>query len=205
MKKLASLNLSARVRSVSLGFVLALGLAQTASANLVTNGDFETGDFTGWSQFDNTGFTGVTGNFGGVNPVSGSFQAFFGPVGSTGGILQNLTTVAGQAYTIDLWVHNFGGDGTHFGVTWEGNDLGTPTFPLINVGGFEYTHFSFTAVATDASSQLAIVTQQNPSYWLVDDVSVNAARTNNVPDSASTFGMIGLAMLGLVAVRRRLA
>lgn len=39
--------------------VAALGLgSQASAANLVTNGSFETGDFTGWTQVGNTGLLG---------------------------------------------------------------------------------------------------------------------------------------------------
>ena len=40
--------------------VLLIAFACHASANLVTNGGFETGDFTGWTQSGNTGFTSVS-------------------------------------------------------------------------------------------------------------------------------------------------
>ena len=38
---------------------LSFAIAAPASANLVTNGSFETGNFTGWTQSGNTGFMGV--------------------------------------------------------------------------------------------------------------------------------------------------
>jgi hypothetical protein len=37
----------------------AILISSGAHADLVTNGGFETGDFTGWTQGGNTGFTSV--------------------------------------------------------------------------------------------------------------------------------------------------
>ena len=42
-------------------------------ANLVVNCGFETGDFTGWTQSGNTGFTGVST---GIYAYSGNYGAF---------------------------------------------------------------------------------------------------------------------------------
>ena len=95
-------NALANCMKISTKILLTLAAAATLSyatpafANFVANPGFETGDFTDWTQFGNTGFTGVQGDFAGVPPHSGNFQAFFGSVDSTGGIFQDLTTVAGQ-------------------------------------------------------------------------------------------------------------
>ena len=73
------------MRKILIGaaFAAMMGLpGQASAANLIVNGSFETGDFTGWTLSGNTGVTGVTGSFGGVDPEDGSFQAFFGPIGS---------------------------------------------------------------------------------------------------------------------------
>ncbi|MBL8879328.1 MAG: hypothetical protein JNG88_09440 [Phycisphaerales bacterium] len=168
---------------------IGFGLAATASAQ-VTNGGFETGDFTGWTQFGNTGFTGVSGNFGGVNPVGGSWQAFFGPVGSTGGISQVLGLSAGSQYTVSFWLHSFGGTPNSFSADFDGNNL----MSLVDDGGFNYTQYSFNVTPSVNNPTLSFTFQQNPSYYLLDDVSVRL-----VPEPA---GMSLLALAGLL-IRRR--
>jgi hypothetical protein len=67
--------------------------------NLVVNGGFETGAFTGWTQFGDTGFTGIT-----TGPThGGSFAAYFSPHTANGGIQQTLTSPAGVPLTVDFW------------------------------------------------------------------------------------------------------
>ena len=81
-------------------------MAGSAQAlNIVNNGSFETGDFTGWTQTGNTGFAGVTSG----GAPNGTFFAFFGPIGADGGILQTLSTVAGNKYVISFSFSTDGG------------------------------------------------------------------------------------------------
>ena len=176
----------------------AIGSAQSQAA-FVTNGGFEMGNFTGWTQFGNTGFTGVqSGAFGGVPPHSGNFQAFFGPVGSTGGISQSITGLTvGDSYNLSFWLHNFGGTPNFFSAIVDGNTAFTGT----NLPAQPYTLVSYNFTASNTSTSLVFTTQQNPSFFLLDSVSVTA---NAVPAPAGLLlGLTGLPIFGVVARLRR--
>ncbi len=73
------------VTSDSLSSGLLIDNFQLTSGTL-TNGDFGTGSFSGWSTIGNTGI--VTSSFG-INPTSGSYQAFL----STGSVPEPSSAV----------------------------------------------------------------------------------------------------------------
>ncbi len=73
-------------------------LAHPVSANLITNGGFETGDFTGWAH--------VGGNVDGTNPYSGNFAAIFFPPG--GDLQQSVATTPGASYTLNFFLAHTG-------------------------------------------------------------------------------------------------
>src|SRR5437763_12768139 len=94
-----------RILTLSFLALISLCFINRASAQeLIVNGGFETGDFTGWTQSGNTGFTAVTNNPGGAH--SGTFYASFGPVGSLGFITQTAATTAGSTYTLNYLLSN---------------------------------------------------------------------------------------------------
>ena len=73
-----------------------------AFANLVVNGDFETGDLTGWTPWQASWSVSPSiANDGNTLRLSGSNGSF--------GVWQAITTVPGQAYTITVnWKGNLG-------------------------------------------------------------------------------------------------
>jgi hypothetical protein len=64
-------------RILALVSLLGLGMTQSAKANLITNGDFETGDFTGWTVTHAVNGSDIFVTLGFVGPDT-TFGAFFG-------------------------------------------------------------------------------------------------------------------------------
>lgn len=166
----------------------ALCLGGTAQAGLVKNGDFENGDFLGWTG------SGVLGDFGvdTLTPHSGSYAAFFavGP----GTIHQTLTTVAGKTYHIEFWLQNEDTTGSNsMEFNWNG---GAAEMSLLNEAAFGYTKYEFLLDATGASTDISFSFTNVPAFWDLDDVSVS------VPEPGS-LALVGLAGVAAIFARRR--
>jgi Bacterial Ig-like domain/Carbohydrate binding domain len=140
--------------------------------NLVTNGGFETGDFTGWTQSGVTSATGVAGTFDGTPPHSGSFHAYLGPNAGLGFISQDLTTTMGVSYTLSFWLaHPYASDpGAEFQVSVGGAMLMDEQAS----GNYAYTQFAFTFTATSTTTALQFGFHEPPNYYFLDDISVIA-------------------------------
>jgi hypothetical protein len=187
------------VRSLICAAAVLCTVAWNAKAvNLVTNGGFETGSFSGWTHTDPSGFDNV-----GSDPLfanSGTFHANLGASPNPGHLSQSLTTVAGNQYTLSFYLANDFtaglGPSTAFEVFWNGvSVLALPA----NAPVFPYTNFTISGlVATGGATTLEFVYHHDNDFWRLDDVSVN------VPEGGSTMWLAlpTFAALGLVYSRR---
>jgi hypothetical protein len=172
----------------------------TASANLVTNGGFETGNFSGWTLTNGAldGYTFVVLNS--LNPTSppnpGIYEASLSTNGAAGAISQTLNTTAGQGYIVTYWLANDDSSKTNlFQAMWNNSTIQATA--LANSDIFGYKEFQFSAVASGSSSTLAFNFQNDPSTFHLDNVD---ATPTPIPAAA---WLLGSGLMGLVGLRRR--
>lgn len=185
--------------------LIAASLALAApSRAVIFNGGFEAGDFSNWTQGGNTNFTGVTCP-GGVDPRvnQGNCAAFLGPVDSTGSLLQGVSTVAGNSYTVAFSLLADGGAPSNFSAFFGGNIL----LLLNNLpASATYTNYSFDVLAAGPSTNLSFTFQNDDGFLYLDSVSVvdNGRPTAGIPEP-TTWAMLltGFGAAGLAVRRRR--
>jgi hypothetical protein len=126
-------------------------LAHAGNSPLVTNGSFETGDFTGWTVSGDTTFTGVCDVStcpGGFAPEDGTYAAYFGPVGDTATLSQTIATTPGDQYSLSFYLANpVGGTPNYFNVAF-----GNSSFSFTNFGtAFGWQEFVLTTVGPNSA------------------------------------------------------
>lgn len=179
------------------GAALAIGLGASAqAANLIVNGGFETGDFTGWTVVENN--TGVeTTGYDGLYPHSGTYFAALGNVGCCGTISQTVSDTAGEALTLTYFHMSDGGTPNYFETDWDGVAIaGSIINNAPDQRGSGYVEYQFDVTGT-GSDTLQFVERNDPSYDALDDVSLTGA----IPEPAS-WAMMMLGLFGAGAILR---
>ncbi|MBI4693667.1 MAG: hypothetical protein HY749_06575 [Gammaproteobacteria bacterium] len=159
-------------RAFAILFITAMGLSPRAQAAAVINGDFETGDFTGWVQGGDTAYSSVVASS--DLPVhGGDFAAAFGP-SDFGTLSQTIDVSAGTAYRLSFWLMNLSdGSPIDFAVAFGADGTSLPPDPPA-------TPYQLLTVDTRAPADTLALTfsfRNMPAFWLLDDVEVHALPT----------------------------
>jgi hypothetical protein len=181
------------------GSLLALCLAvgglagPPARANLVANGGFETGDFTGWTVSDPS--IQIDGAF----AADGNFDAAF--TGSSGTLSQGLLTTAGLSYTLSFLVAD---DAGYFLDTFHASFAGHSIDLTGDMANLVYVTEVLTVpgASVPANAVLSFQATSDPlagGVWHLDDVSVVAATIPEPPVGA----ILASAMLIVLSLRFR--
>jgi hypothetical protein len=187
---------------IALATLATLGLAAATPAHsqqLITNGGFETDDFTGWTATANDLIIGNNSSY----AHSGQHAAWFGAGNAslTDTLSQTVATTIGKSYIFSYWVYSGNNSNYGFTASFGGTQLfTTATTPLPTSSTSEpFTLYSFPVTATSTSSVVQFTGYNQISYDFLDDVSVVAAPE---PSQYAAFGL-GLVGLGGLALRAR--
>jgi hypothetical protein len=147
--------------------------------SIVQNGGFETGDFTGWTltgntvvntgRFGQTVYNAVENTSAGYQVVhSGAYGAFLGD-NQLATLSQTLPTAPGRIYLLGLWLDNpTAGSLQQFLVKWNGGVL----YGVTNPPAFGWKNLQFLVTSSNTNSTLQFASENDPSYFGVDDVTV---------------------------------
>ena len=141
------------------------------NTGLVLNGGFQTKDFTDWTLTGDTYSTFVDdGDYSGITPYFGEYEAALETSGSLGYLSQTLSTTAGTSYLLSFWFDNPYANPGEFLVEWNGNSLLDTMNPVAN----DWTNMRFLVSATGTSTVLQFGYQDDRDfgYFGLDDISV---------------------------------
>jgi Protein of unknown function (DUF642) len=190
-----------------------LVLPTLASANLVTNGDFETAAGAGWITTPTVGFANISA-YTGCCGASGTYPtapgaAFFGWGDTTGGTLaQDIATVIGQSYVVTFAHGALIGNTPQTLLAAAIGAAGTLNSQSASATGtYDFastlTNYSFSFVADSATTRL-LFTDTSTSTASVDGILDNVT-VNAVPVPASLpLLLAGMAMFGVTTRKKKL-
>jgi hypothetical protein len=139
------------------GVIETVSLNHADASQLVVNGGFETGNFSGWSGGVTSYPTDViVTNSQGYNSLqavhSGTYSFYFGNSGSTRDLYQVLPTIAGTNYTVSFWLNMYPAVPNELSLSWAG----TTIIDQLNFTTNGWAEYVFTELATTDATTLSL-------------------------------------------------
>jgi hypothetical protein len=214
-----------KIHRTCLGFaaaaLVALGaLTRPASASLITYTDPMT-NFTYNSDTVSSAFNSALGvgythiSFQGATDTDGSSYSsavtFSTTASSYGGVTSGLVNASSEIGPYPSWYGQFNIDFTGAVSTVGFGLVDTPaTISVYNTAGALLgtysndlnTTFSLWGVQATSGEQIGSVTLDG-SFYAIQDIEFSANQTSSAPDTGATVNLLGGALIGLAALRRR--
>ena len=199
-----AIRLTYRLGIMGLAALTGLCAALPARANLITNGDFETGTLSGWTKTGNVGVATLP-YFGVSEPTYGNYSAAFNGGDSTpnGVLSQIISTISGVNYVIGFnYVDNAYASGYSQSITISANTTDGQLLSSQSVSSSSPTQpysLNFTALT---SNTIISFTDNPGNYTYSQDGLVDNVSVTSVPEPSS-LALLVFGAAGIVTMRRR--
>lgn len=197
------------------------GLSSVSAVELINNGGFETGNYSGWTinftPVNNAALIVTNATFGEPRVHSGTYAVNFNAnsVPATAVLEQTFATLLGATYQVSFWFgavslasnpnvpsinsEIFGANGLTVLASHNYSVVGNhPAIPYVN------EQFTFVANGTQATLRLSDTTTQSGALdGVLDDVSVFLLASPVPEPSTWAMMILGFAGVGFMAYRRK--
>ncbi len=165
--------------------------------DLVVNGDFATGDFTGWTL--NGAFTGVAQSAAGYPaPPGDNYFVYFGSIGCDSYLSQTINTTPGAFYNFSFWVTGNGSGTSDLNAYWNGILVDT----MGPVPSENWTEYTFNEEAVSSTTVIEFGLRNDPFWDGLGDISVEEGQAVVPEPSTVITGAFMLLPFGAGAVRQ---